>query len=439
MSETDELLLRRRRVFGQNSPLFYDNPLNLVRGEGVWVYDADGRAYLDVYNNVPCVGHCHPHVVEAIARQTATLNVHTRYLDENLVAYAERLTACFDDPLNAMMVTCSGTEANELALRIARCITGGTGVIVSDNSYHGNSTILAGLASSFPGGEPFPSFARAVRVPDPAHDRQGPGSRQGPCSPQGRTDDQLAADYAQQVQAAVDSLRAAGIQVAALLIDAFFANEGLPDPVPGYVEQAVEIVRRAGGLYICDEVQSGFARTGDAMWGYQRTRVTPDIVTLGKPMGNGYPIAGLVTRRELVDRFGAISRYFNTFAGNAVAAAAAMAVLEVIERQGLLENSRRVGAHVRAGLEHLATQHPIIAGVRGRGLFFGVELVRPGPDGAPAVLETKQVVNRMRERGVLISRIGRYNNILKMRPPLVFSTANADHFLSVLNDVLGTL
>ena len=425
MSDTEELLGRRRKVLGKNSPLFYEKPLHLVRGEGAWVYGADGRAYLDVYNNVPCVGHCNPHVVEAIARQSATLNVHTRYLDETLVAYAERLTAQFDDPLDTVILTCSGTEANELALRIARAISGGHGIIVSDNSYHGNSAVLAGLASAFPGGEDFPSFARAVRVPDPFHDRAG------------RSDADLADAFAAQVQDAVDSLKADGIQVAALLIDSFFANEGLPDPVPGYVEKAAEIVRRAGGLYICDEVQSGFARTGDAMWGHQLTGATPDIVTLGKPMGNGYPVAGLVTRGEWVERFGATSRYFNTFAGNPVAAAAGMAVLEVIERDGLQESSRIVGQHVRAGLQALAEKHPLIANVRGRGLFFGAEFLRP--DGSPAAEETTRVVNQMREKGVLLSRIGRHSNMLKMRPPLVFSVSDADHLVTVLDDVLGGL
>lgn len=430
MSDIEDLLRRRRQVMGRNSPLFYEKPLHLVRGDGAWVYDADDRAYLDVYNNVPCVGHCNPHVVAAIARQSATLNLHIRYLDETVVAYAERLTATFDEPLDALVLTCSGTEANELALRLARFVTGGQGIIVSDLSYHGNSTILAGLASAFPGGEKFPPFARAVRVPDPTYDRQG------------RTDAELAAAYAGQVQEAVDSLKADGIQVAALLIDSFFANEGLPDRVPGYVEQAVEIVRRAGGVYICDEVQSGFARTGDAMWGHQRTAVTPDIVTLGKPMGNGYPVAGMVTRREWIDRFGLATRYFNTFAGNPVAAAAGAAVLDEIARLDLLGNSNRVGAYIRTGLGQLAGKYPIIANLRGRGLFFGVEFISPGTNSLPDD-ETKTMVNRivndMREKGVLISRAGRHSNVLKMRPPLVFSTDNADHMLSVMDDVLGAL
>lgn len=425
MSDTDELLRRRQQVLGRNSPLFYERPLHLVRGEGAWVYDADGRAYLDVYNNVPCVGHCNPHVVEAISRQTATLNVHSRYLDENLISYAERLTSTFDESLNAVMLTCTGTESNELAFRIARLLSGGEGIIVSDNSYHGNSPTLAGIASSFPGGENFPSFARVVRVPDPVHDRQG------------RSDEELASAYAQLVQEAVDSLKASGIQVAALLMDPFFANEGLPDQVVGYVKQAVDIVRRAGGYFICDEVQSGFGRTGDAMWSHQLTGVTPDFVTLGKPMGNGFPVAGVVTRLEWVDRFGEKSRYFNTFAGNPVAAAAGMAVLEALEKQQLMENSRVVGAHVRQGLEKLVAKYPIAANARGRGLFFGLELSHPG--GTPAFEETNRVVNLMRDNGVLLSRIGRHRNILKMRPPLVFSRDDADHLLSTLDNVLGSL
>lgn len=427
MPDEATLLERRRRVLGQHAPLFYDRPVHLVRGEGVWVEDADGRRYLDVYNNVPCVGHCNPHVVDALARQAATLNLHTRYLHETVVAYAERLTATFDPSLNAAMFTCSGTEANELALRMARFASGGHGVIVSDFSYHGNSETLAALTSCFPTPEPFPRHARAVPIPDPARDRQG------------RSDAELAEVYANHVREAVRSLEADGIKVAALLIDSFFANEGLPEPVPGYVEQAVEIVRAAGGLFICDEVQAGFARTGGAMWGHQLTSVVPDIVTLGKPMGNGHPLAGVITRRELVDSFGAVANYFNTFGGNPVSAAVGMAVLDVIERDGLLENSRRVGAYVREGLERLRERHAIVHNVRGRGLFFGLELVRDDADASPAPDETKRLINMMRDRGILLSRIGRHDNILKMRPPLVFTTEYADLLLSELDTALSAL
>ncbi|MCZ4339971.1 aminotransferase class III-fold pyridoxal phosphate-dependent enzyme [Sphingomonadaceae bacterium G21617-S1] len=424
MSLDQALLERRYRVLGRNAPLFYERPVHLVRGKGVWVTDADGRDYLDVYNNVPHVGHCHPRVVDAIAKQAATLNLHTRYLHETVVEYAERLTATFDDSLSSVVFTCSGTEANELALRMARYRTGGQGIIVSDFSYHGNSETLGALTTCFPTPEPFPGFARKVTIPDPYRDRQG------------RSDEELAHHFAAQVDQAVKSLQADGIRVAALLIDTLFANEGLPQPVPGYVTKAVEIVRAAGGLFICDEVQAGFGRTGDAMWGHQLSGVVPDIVTLGKPMGNGHPIAGVVAPIDLVDSFGLAATYFNTFGGNPVSAAAGMAVLDVLVDEGLLQNARDVGRYIRDGLDRLADRHAIIGNVRGRGLFFGLELVGDDEARSPATAETKRVINLMRERGVLISRIGRYDNILKMRPAMVFAREHADQLLATLDDVL---
>ncbi len=422
----DSLLDRRFSVLGRNSPLFYDKPVHIVRGEGVWVEDADGRRYLDAYNNVPHVGHCHPHVVNAIARQAAQLNLHTRYLHESVVDYAERLTAMFAEPLDTAMFTCSGTEANELALRMARFATGNAGIIVSDFSYHGNSATLASLTTAFDVVEEFPSFARKITVPDPRHDGQDVDGRE------------VAERYAAQVFEAVQSLQADGLGVAAILIDTFFANEGLPDPVAGYVAQAVDIVRTAGGLFICDEVQAGFGRTGDATWGHELSGVVPDIVTLGKPMGNGHPLAGVIASNDLVSDFQAASTYFNTFGGNPVSAAAGGAVLDVLERESLQENARTVGTYTRRGLEKLQSTYPVVGGVRGRGLFFGIELVDEDT-GGPAPALTKQLVNMMRDRGVLLSRIGRYDNVLKMRPPMVFSTENADLLLSTLDDALGTL
>jgi len=427
MLPDDELLERRYRVLGRNAPLFYERPVHLVRGQGVWVTDAEGRDYLDVYNNVPCVGHCHPHVVDAIARQAGILNIHTRYLHETVVEYAERLTATFDPSLNAAVFTCSGTEANELALRMARFRTGGEGIIVSDFSYHGNSRMLASLTTCFPVGEVFPDFARKVPIPDPYRDRQG------------MSDEQLGDAFAAKVEEAVASLQAAGIKVAALLIDTLFANEGLPELVPGYAAKAVEIVRRAGGMFICDEVQAGFGRTGDAMWGHQLSAVVPDIATLGKPMGNGHPLAGVIAPADLVDEFGMVSNYFNTFGGNPVSAAAGMAVLDVLEGEKLLENARTVGGYVRAGLDRLEDKYDIVGNVRGRGLFFGLELVHDDADRSPATAEAKRLINLMRDRGVLISRIGRYDNILKMRPPMVFAREHADILLSTLDDALKAL
>ncbi|MNZ19564.1 2,2-dialkylglycine decarboxylase [compost metagenome] len=426
MSEQD-LLQRRFQVMGSQSPLFYDKPLQLAKGQGVWLYDDAGRRYLDVYNNVPCVGHCHPRVVAAMAEQAATLNIHTRYLNERIVAYAERLTRTFSAPLDSVMFTCTGSEANELALRMARASTGNKGVIVSDYNYHGNTTALAELTTALPSSEPFSPHARAVPIP---------------ClyrAPTGTSAEQLADQYVAKVAEAIASLQAQGSGVAAMLIDTLFANEGIPRVPAGYVERIAELVHRAGGLLIVDEVQSGFARTGAHMWGHQAHGAVPDIVTLGKPMGNGFPLAGLVTTRERVEAFGAANLYFNTFGGSPVAAAVGMAVLDVIEDEQLLRNAQDVGAHLTGELERLAGRHSIIGDVRGKGLFFAVELVLDRDSKAPAGAEARRIVNQMRERGVLISKIGPGDNILKIRPPLVFSRADADFFIDTLDTVMSEL
>jgi 4-aminobutyrate aminotransferase-like enzyme len=417
------LLERRQRALGRHSPLLYEKPLHLVRGDGVWVEDDQGRQYLDVYNNVPHVGHCHPHVVEAICHQAGMLNIHTRYLHDNVVQYAERLTSTFDSSLSVAMLTCTGTEANELALRIARFVSGGTGVIVSDFSYHGNSAALAAVTTGLPAPEALAPHARAVPIPDLSHGDDDPA--------------QLARDYADRVLQAVRSLTAAGIKPAAILFESIFSTEGLPRVPQGFLEQAVAHVRESGGLFIADEVQAGLGRTGDHMWGHQAYDVVPDLVTLGKSLGNGHPLAGVITRPDLLEVFGSSALYFNTFAGNPVSAAAGLAVLEVMEREDLIKNAKSVGDYLQHGLLTLAGKHELIASVRGGGLFFGLELLRGREN--PASDETKRLVNAMRDRGVLISRIGPHDNILKMRPPMPFSRANADFLLATLDDALASL
>ena len=421
------LLERRYRVLGRNSPLFYDKPLNLVRGEGVWVYDADGKRYLDAYNNVPHVGHCHPHVVAALSRQAVILNTHTRYLHEEIVAYAERLTATFEPSLAMAMFTCTGSEANELALRIVRECSGGMGVIGTAHAYHGNTAAVIKLGSVFTPPEKRGPYVRTVAVMDPYRDRAG------------RSDAELATAYADDVKRAIDSFAAAGVPFAGLLFCTSFSSEGLPTLPEGYMSKALAHVHAAGGFFIADEVQSGFGRLGSHMWGYQKLGVVPDIVTLGKPMGNGHPIAGVVARRDLVERFTAENMYFNTFAGNPVSAAVGMAVLDVLENERLVENALVVGRYTLARLAALADKYQIIGDVRGAGLFFAVDLVRDRKTKAPAAAETKQLVNLMRDRGVLISRIGPADNILKIRPPMPFSRDNADHLINTLDDVFREL
>lgn len=420
---TSTLLDRRRRVTGRNTLLFYDEPLEVVRGEDVWLIGADGRRYLDVYNNVPHVGHCHPHVVEALCRQAREINIHTRYLHEEMIRYAERLTALFDDPLSIALLTCTGTEANELALRMARHLSGNSGIIVSDFSYHGNSLTLAQATTGLPAPEALAPHVRPVAVPDlNAHWGEDPHA--------------VGRAYVQQVRDAVRSLADAGFGVSSLLFDTIFSTEGLPAVPPHYVAQAVAAVREAGGFYIADEVQPGFGRTGEGMWGYGLHGVVPDFVTLGKPMGNGHPLAGVVTTEEIVDRFAADALYFNTFGGNPVSAAVGNAVLDVIERQQLVANAREQGAYIQEALSGLMTRYENVASVRGQGLFFGLELVRDRQSRTPDAAATKRVVNMMKDRGVLISRVGRHENILKMRPPITFARAHVDLLLGALEEVL---
>jgi 4-aminobutyrate aminotransferase-like enzyme len=426
MSE-QTLLERRYRVLGRNSPLFYDKPLHLVRGEGVWVHDADGKRYLDAYNNVPHVGHCHPRVVAALSRQAGLLNTHTRYLDENVVAYAERLTALFDPKLSMAVFCCTGSEANELALRIARDSTGGLGIIATDWAYHGNTAAVMQVSSLFtPPAERGP-HVRTVPVMDPYRDRAG------------RDDEQLAIAYASEVKRAIDAFAADGIRFAGLLFCTAFSSEGLPTVPHGFMAKALAHVHAAGGLFIADEVQGGFGRLGSHMWGHQKLGVVPDLVTLGKPMGNGHPLAGVVARPDLINAFTGRNMYFNTFAGNPVSAAIGNAVLDVLKDERLLENAQRVGSYTLERLAELKERHRIIGDVRGAGLFFAVELVQDRASKAPAPEETKRVVNHMYERGVLLSRIGPHDNILKIRPPMPFSRQNADLLVDTLDAVLASL
>jgi 4-aminobutyrate aminotransferase-like enzyme len=423
----DSLLERRYRVLGPHAPLFYDKPLHLVRGEGVWLYDANGERYLDAYNNVPHVGHCHPRVVAALSRQAAILNTHTRYLDENVVAYAERLTSLFDRQLSMAAFCCTGSEANELALRIARDRSGGSGIIATDWAYHGNTAAVMQVSSLFTPPDKRGPYVRTVPVMDPYRDRAG------------RSDDALATAYADNVKRAIDEFTAAGIRFAGLLYCTAFSSEGLPTVPAGFMAKALAHVHAAGGLFIADEVQAGFGRLGSHLWGHQMLGVVPDIVTLGKPMGNGHPLAAVIARPELISGFTERNMYFNTFAGNPVSAAVGAAVLDVLEDERLVENARVVGDYTLARLAKLAERHAIIGDVRGAGLFFAVELVTDRGSKTPAPAQTKRVVNRMRELGVLISRIGMHDNILKIRPPMPFSKRHADLLVDRLNEALVSL
>ncbi len=419
---TSEILRSRDRLLGPNVSTFYEDPLHIVKGEGVWLWDADGRKYLDCYNNVPHVGHCNPRVVEAICQQAGTLNTHTRYLHEGILDYVERLTATTAPSLDTAILTCTGSEANDIALRMAEAMTGKRGIIATDSTYHGNTSLVSQLSkSNVPTvGFGLDKFFRFVEAPD---------SYRAP-DPDGMA-------FARSVAVQIEALEEDGIGFAALVVCPYFLNEGFPDNPDGWLHPVADVVRKAGGLLICDEVQSGFARTGTHFWAHEKMGVVPDVMTLGKPMANGHPVGGVVARAEIVAEFRKGYRYFNTFGGNPVSCAAAMAVLEEIEAEGLMANAQTTGDYARQRLEALQAKYDIIGDVRGSGLIFGAEMVLDRTSKEPASAFTDTVINAMRHRGIILSKLGRHKNTLKIRPPMPFSKANADLLFDTLDEVLS--
>jgi 4-aminobutyrate aminotransferase-like enzyme len=414
-----ERIARREATFGASSVLFYEQPIEMVRGEGVFLFDDAGRRYLDVYNNVPSVGHCHPHVVQAISRQAATLNIHTRYLNRTVEAYAGRLLGNFPAPLANLVMTCTGSESNDLALRIAERVTGARGFIVTRAAYHGNTAAVTDISPSSFKAQKLASHVRAVPAPD--------------CN--GAPGGDIAALFAAQVSAAIEDLRTSGPGFAGLIVDSIFSSDGIFADPAGFLQPAAAVVRAAGGLFIADEVQPGFGRTGAGLWGFARHGIVPDIVTMGKPMGNGFPMGGVVTRPDYLASFCQDTGYFNTFGGNPVAAAAGLAVLDVIEQEGLIQNAATVGSALKDGLIALKPAFQRIGDVRGAGLFIGLDFIDP-QSGAPDTAFASHVINAMKQRGILIGAAGLYGHTLKIRPPLCFSMENAEFFLDTLRGIL---
>jgi 4-aminobutyrate aminotransferase-like enzyme len=422
-SDTAAMIERRNQLLGSAYRLFYQDPVHIVRGEGVWLYDRGGQKYLDMYNNVPHVGHCHPHVVEAVTKQIATLNTHTRYLHDNVLDYAERLTGKFPDVLDTAMFSCTGSEANELALRIARACTGGTGIVVTESAYHGNTKAIYEISTEDIPADEVPDFVVTVPSPDVyrgAHWGENAGE-----------------EYAEHLNDALATLESRGIRPAAFIVDTIMSSGGVVATPPGYLSKAAEIIRRAGGLFVADEVQPGFGRTGRNFWGFEIDDVIPDIVTMGKPMGNGHPLAATVTRRDLTDEFSTHAHYFNTFGGNPVSCAAGLAVLDVIEQEELQSNALEVGLYLNAGLAELAIRYDSIGDIRGDGLFTAIEFVIDRNTRTPDCELAPKIVDKLRQRHVLAGTIGLDNNILKLRPPMVFSNENADEFLQRFDEVLA--
>ena len=420
-SATSDLLERRRRALPR-SPLFYEHPVHLVRGQGVWLFDAEDRRYLDCYNNVPVVGHSHPRVVQAVTQQQRLLATHSRYLHEAIVELAERLKATLPAELDAVMVVNSGSEANDLAWRIARAATGRSGGVVTAYAYHGLTEATHALSPE--------EWAKGEQ---PGHVATIPGP-DGYRGLYRREQDGWAQRYAAHLDDAVQALGDRGL--AALYLDPAFTADGILSPPPTYLREVARRARALGGLVVADEVQAGHGRSGTHLWSFQASGIEPDMVVMGKPMGNGFPVAALVVSSRLLEAIPGEVELFSTFGGNPVACAAALAVLAVIEDEGLVANAAQVGGYLRQGLLTLAGRHPLIGDVRGEGLLLGAELV--DESGGPAAAQAEGVTEALRERGILLSATGPAGNVLKIRPPLVFQREHADLLLQTLDEVLAS-
>jgi 4-aminobutyrate aminotransferase-like enzyme/Ser/Thr protein kinase RdoA (MazF antagonist) len=407
---TTDLLAARARTMGALE-LSYEEPIHLVAGQGVYLEAADGRRFLDAYNNVPVVGHCHPAVVEAVSAQLATLNTNSRYLQQGSVELAERLLATLPERFERVLLVNSGSEANDLAWRIARHATGKVGGIATRFAYHGITEAAFAFSPEGWGDADAPGFIRLVEPPPAA---------------------------ATGIGAAVRSLAEVGSGVAAMLVDGVFTSDGIRGPAHGWTREAANVVHAGGGLYVADEVQAGHGRTGDSLWSFLAGDVPADLVTLGKPMGNGYPVAAVIGPGELLDPFIEETDYFSTFGGGSAACAAAIAVLQVIEEERILDRVASVGAELRSRLDELAEAFDCVSGVHGWGLSIGVDIVDPAK-GQPDARRTRRIVDGARERGVLIGTTGQERSTLKIRPPLVFGSEHISVLTGAFEGTLASL
>jgi 4-aminobutyrate aminotransferase-like enzyme len=427
MTTTDALLAARRRLLGPSLSVSYRAPLHIVRGQGAYLYDADGRAYLDCVNNVAHVGHAHPRVVEAGAAQMRVLNTNTRYLHELVLRYAERLTALLPDHLEVCWFVNSGSEANELALRLARTATGRPDVATVDVAYHGNTQRLIEISPykfAGPGGAGKRDDVHVVPLPDGYRGLHRGADR--------ATGEAYLAETREVLAVAAGTDHAPG----AVIAEAIPSVAGQVVPPEGWLAGLFDAGRAVGAVPIADEVQVGFGRVGVDWWAFGAQGAVPDIVTMGKPIGKGHPLGAVVTTRAIADAFTNGMEYFNTFGGNPVSAAIGIAVLDVVEEEGLRDHARVTGERLLAGLRELAYRHPAIGDVRGTGLFLGLELVRDRDTREPDSELARELANRAAELGVLLSTDGPFHNVLKVKPPLVFSDADADRLVETVDAIL---
>ncbi|MGW4338272.1 aspartate aminotransferase family protein [Rhodococcus koreensis] len=409
---------RRKALLGPGYQLFYTDPVDVERGRGVYLYDADGNEYLDAYNNVASIGHCHPAVTDAVAKQLSVVNTNTRYLQDQILDYSAELLSTFPCELDRVTFTCTGSEANDLAIRIARAHTGNDGIIVTRNAYHGVTETVASFSPSLGTTSPLGPHVRVIEAPD---------------SLRHRAHGDITAFMREQIRSAIADLDRHGFGVCAFIADSIFSSDGVFSHPTSMLGVLADEVRRAGGVYVADEVQPGFGRTGECWWGFERHDVIPDIVTIGKPMGNGIPVAATVLRNKVGRTFGDNVRYFNTFGGSTVPIAAAQAVLNVIQDEHLIDSAQVIGTYLLEQLRQVCAQRPQIFEVRGAGLFIGIDIVDDPETGHPSGALAKKVVDDMRHNFVLVSASGPAGNVLKIRPPLVFDRSNADRLLETLS------
>ena len=408
----------KRTQFMGESPLFYKEPIYLEKGEGVWLYDKAGKKYLDVYNNVPVAGHCHPRIIASLTDQASKLNVHSRYISDVVVDYSEKLVSLHSDNLSKLQMACSGTEAVEIAIKMARIHTGGQGIICSNATYHGNSHEIFRMTIG-----PFEPEFRRVTYPESYRPIE-----------EGLSQEELCTLYLKEVEKQIEGFSQDGIKFAGLIFCSLFANEGLPDFPKDYLTRVSKLVRDSGGVLILDEVQAGFGRTG-TWWGYQLSNVSPDIAVMGKPMGSGLPVSGVIATEEISNTFHEKAFYFNTTAATPLQAAVAGTVIDIIQDEGLIENAEKIGGYLKTELLKIKDDFDYLGDVRGPGLFIGLDIVDNKEDKNPDREKAIEVVEILKNKGVLISNAGQYRNVLKLRPPLVFDLDNANLLLETLNQV----
>ena len=408
----------KRTQFMGESPLFYKEPIYLEKGEGVWLYDKAGKKYLDVYNNVPVAGHCHPRIIASLTDQASKLNVHSRYISDVVVDYSEKLVSLHSDNLSKLQMACSGTEAVEIAIKMARIHTGGQGIICSNATYHGNSHETFRMTIG-----PFEPEFRRVTYPESYRPIK-----------EGLSQEELCTLYLKEVEKQIEGFSQDGIKFAGLIFCSLFANEGLPDFPKDYLSKVSKLVRDSGGVLILDEVQAGFGRTG-TWWGYQLSNVRPDIAVMGKPMGSGLPVSGVIATEEISNTFHEKAFYFNTTAATPLQAAVAGTVIDIIQDEGLIENAEKIGGYLKTELLKIKDDFDYLGDVRGPGLFIGLDIVDNKEDKNPDREKAIEIVEILKNKGVLISNAGQYRNVLKLRPPLVFDLDNANLLLETLNQV----